>query len=323
MSALGGTPQQQSIALYKTMLRIRHFEAEVRRLYLAGRIPGLVHLYLGQEAVAAGVCAALTQNDAIASHHRGHGHCIAKGIDLVQMFAELAGRRSRYGLGRGGSLHVFDPDNGNLGTNGIVGGGVPLALGAAFSAKTLGNGQVAVAFFGDGALNQGLVFECFNLAALWHLPAIFVCENNHYGEYTAIEDAAAGEDLKARAAVFGIPAADVDGMDPLAVFEAADAAVLRARAGEGPSFLLCDTYRLSGHHVGDQQAYKSSAEREEWARRDPLARFALRLVNEFGVPEDSIARFDEQVRQEVRTAAQDAAAIPFPDANDLELHVHE
>lgn len=304
-----------AIGLYRTMALIRAFETEVRRQHLAGKLPGLVHLYVGQEAVAAGVCAALERSDWIASHHRGHGHCIAKGADLTRLMAELMGRATGYGAGRGGSLHVYDRDNGNLGTNGIVGGGVPLALGAALTSKTLRQGRVGVAFFGDGALNQGLVFECLNMAALWTLPVVFVCENNRYGEYTAIEDAAAGEDLKARATVFGIPAMDVDGMDSLAMHEAAAAAVTRARRGEGPSFLLCETYRFSGHHVGDAQAYKSDEERKLWEGRDPLIRLRTWLGANAA---EALAAIDAEVDAAVKDATGRATAAPM--AEDLALH---
>ncbi len=310
------------IDLYRTMARIRLFETEVRRLHLAGRIPGLVHLYLGQEAVAAGVCARLGKRDYIASHHRGHGHCIAKGADVSQLFAELAGRCSSFGRGRGGSLHVYDPANGNLGTNGIVGGGVPLATGAALSASLQGDGRVAVTFFGDGALNQGLVFECFNLAALWSLPVIFVCENNHYGEFTAIESVAAGADLKARAGVFGIVTLDVDGMDPLSVSEAIGPAVQRAREGKGPTFLLCETYRFSGHHVGDQQQYKSEEERRHWDARDPIKRFALRLTDEFHIATEVLRAVDQAAQAEIRTASARSMEMPFPDGDTLDADLY-
>ena len=264
-------------ALYRTMASIRAFETEARRLHLGGRIPGLLHLYVGQEAVAAGVCAVLAKTDYIASHHRGHGHCIAKGGDPEQLFAELAGRRSRYGHGRGGSLHIYDPENGNLGTNGIVGGGVPLATGAALTSKLRKERRIAVTFFGDGALNQGLLFECLNIAHYGNCRLSSCARTTGMANSLPSKMRRPASDLKARASVFGIPAVDVDGMDPIAVREAAIKAVTRARAGDGPSFLMCETYRFGGHHVGDKQEYKSSEEREEWDRRDPIRRFATRL----------------------------------------------
>jgi len=297
--------------LFREMARIRAFETVVRREHLAGRIPGLVHLYSGQEAVAVGVCDALEDGDWIASHHRGHGHCLARGADPFRLMAELMGRAAGYGGGRGGALHIYDPEHFNLGTNGIVGGGVPLALGAALTARVQQRDRVSVAFFGDGALNQGLVFECLNMAALWRLAILFVCENNRYGEFTAIEDAAAGADLKDRARVFGIPAMDVDGMDVVAVSGAAQEAVARARAGDGPTFLLCETYRFSGHHVSDRQDYKDAEEARTWAERDPLRRHR---------DTRNATRFDEIQRAaeaEMRQAAEQAAAAPFPDPAHL------
>src|ERR1017187_10322762 len=239
----------EALRLLRSMQLIRTFEEQVRNLYSGGAIPGLVHLCAGQEAVAVGVCSLLGADDMIASTHRGHGHCLAKGADVGRLMAEIMGRRPGYGLGRGGSLHIFDAANGNLGTNGIVGGGIPLAVGAALSAKRNGRGDVAVCFFGDGALNQGLLFEAINMAAIWRLPVVFVCENNGYGEFTASEDVTAGRDPLGRGAVFDIPSELVDGMDVLAVRDATCRAVARARAGEGPSFLVCTTYRYGGHHA--------------------------------------------------------------------------
>ncbi len=221
---------EEALRLLRRMQLIRAFEEQVRSLYSGGAIPGLVHLCAGQEAVAVGVCSLLGADDMIASNHRGHGHCLAKGADVARLMAEVMGRRTGYGLGRSGTLHVFDAANGNLGTTGIVGGGIPLAAGAALSAKRRGHGQMAVAFFGDGALNQGLLFEVMNMAAIWRLPVLFVCENNGFGEFTAIEDVTAGPDPIARGLAFGIPSETVDGMDVLAVRAAAQRALERARA---------------------------------------------------------------------------------------------
>ena len=261
------------------MQLIRTFEEQVRNLYSGGAIPGLVHLCAGQEAVAVGVCSLLGADDMIASNHRGHGHCLAKGADVGRLMAEVMGRRTGYGLGRGGTLHIFDAANGNLGTTGIVGGGIPLAAGAALSAKRRGRRQVAVAFFGDGALNQGLLFEVMNMAAIWRLPVLFVCENNGFGEFTAIEDVTAGPDPIARGLAFGIPSETVDGMDVLAVRAAAQRALERARDGGGPSFLICNTYRYGGHHVGDKQDYKDDAEAKAWRLKDPIERLGRWLLD--------------------------------------------
>ncbi|HEX2728097.1 MAG TPA: thiamine pyrophosphate-dependent dehydrogenase E1 component subunit alpha, partial [Beijerinckiaceae bacterium] len=229
--ALADVATARLLEFYRTMVLIRQFEETVRSLYAAGLIPGLVHLCSGQEATNVGVVAALERTDFIASHHRGHGHCIAKGTALELLMAEILGRAAGISGGRGGTLHMFDPGVGNLGTNGIVGGGIPLATGAALTAKTRRTGQVAVAFFGDGALNQGLLHECMNMAAVWKLPVVYVCENNGYGEYTAIETVTAGRNLTARGEVFDIPSEMIDGMDVMAVHRAAAAAVKRARGG--------------------------------------------------------------------------------------------
>src|SRR6202045_940159 len=213
-------------------------------------MPGLAHLYIGEEAVAVGICEALRPDDYITSTHRGHGHCLAKGASIDRMFAELLGKEAGYCKGKGGSMHIADPDTGNLGANAIVGGSTGIATGAAFSAKRLATGQVAVCFFGEGALGQGLLYEVMNLAALWKLPVIYVCENNMYNEYTHYLETTAGEIL-ARPAAFGIPAETVDGQDVRGVYQCAMRLVQRAREGTGPSFLMCNTYRYTGHHVGD------------------------------------------------------------------------
>ncbi len=304
------------------MSLIRSFEDQVRNLYAAGAIPGLVHLCAGQEAVAVGICSLLNADDMIASNHRGHGHCLAKGGDVGRVMAEIMGRRSGYGLGRGGSLHIFDAAHGNLGTTGIVGGGIPLAAGAALSAKRNGRGQVAVAFFGDGALNQGLLFEVMNMAEVWRLPAIFVCENNGFGEFTAIEDVTAGADPIARGQALGMASETVDGMDVLAVRAAAQRAIARARNGDGPSFLICNTYRYGGHHVGDKQDYKDSAEAKAWREKDPIERLSRQLVNADRTNEAAIAALQHEVESEVRAAVDVAKAEPLPDPADLEAHLY-
>ncbi len=304
------------------MQLIRAFEDQVRKLFFGGMIPGLVHLSAGQEAVAVGICSQLRTSDKIASNHRGHGHCLAKGADVRALMAEIMGRRPGYGLGRGGSLHIFDAANGNLGTNGIVGGGIPLALGAALSAKRNGRGDVAVCFFGDGALNQGLLFEAMNMAAIWRLPVVFVCENNGYGEFTASEDVTAGRDPKARGAVFDIPSKAVDGMDVLAVREAARRAVSWARAGAGPSFLVCTTYRYGGHHAGDKQEYKNTEEMEAWRQKDPIERLVRQLRDENLVTAEMLAALKQAVESEVRGAVEFARAAPMPGPPDLGLYLY-
>ena len=309
------------VALYRGMATIRAFEERVRSLSAAGQVPGLTHLYSGQEAVAVGVSAALRPDDVIASHHRGHGHCLARGGDPVRLMAEILGRAPGYGLGRGGSMHIFDPATRNLGTNGIVGGGVPLATGAALSAKTLRSGTIAVAFFGDGAMNQGIVFECMNMGALWRLPVVYVCENNHYGEFTRIDDVTAGT-LAGRAAAFAIPVAEIDGMDVLAVHAAAQVAVARAREGQGPTLLLCDTWRFSGHHAGDKQSYKDDAEVKAWGAKDPIETLGRKLIADRLADADSLSALRKKIEAEIAAVAEQARAMPEPAPSSLELHLH-
>ncbi len=309
------------LGMYRTILTIRRFEEQIQNLHTAGLVPGLAHLYSGQEAVAAGVCAALDDDDWIASHHRGHGHCIAKGADLRRLFAELLGRREGYGMGRGGSMHVLDPASHNLGTNGIVGGSVPLASGAALSAKVHNSGQIAVSFFGDGVLNGGILFESMNMAAIWSLPVVYVCENNGYGEFTETDTVTAGSPYTARGEAFGIPSINIDGMDLLAVHAAMATAVTRARKGEGPSFLICNTYRYSGHHAGDRQDYKDETERRQWEERDPIVRLRRHLIEKNCATEAQLAAIDAELHEAVRDAAEYARNLPEPDPSDLMSHV--
>src|ERR671927_188380 len=239
-----------SLRMYRRMVMIRLFEEHVNDLYTRALMPGLAHLYIGEEAVAVGVCAALRRDDYITSTHRGHGHCLAKGATVDRMFAELLGKEPGYCRGKGGSMHIADQDTGNLGANAIVGGSAAIATGAAFASQRLGNGRVAVCFFGEGALGQGVLYESMNMAQLWKLPVIYVCENNLYNEYTHHTESTAGS-MTARAEAFGIMTIEVDGQNVREVYEAAHQLVERARAGGGPGFMLCNTYRYLGHHVGD------------------------------------------------------------------------
>ena len=311
------------LLLYEQMYRIRYFEETADNLYTRGLMPGITHLYIGEEAVAVGVCSVLRDDDWITSTHRGHGHCLAKGADLDRMFAELLGRATGYCGGKGGSMHIADQDTGNLGANGIVGGSTSIVAGAGLSAKLRGTDEVAVAFFGDGALGQGQLYESMNMAALWKLPVLYVCENNLYGEYTPNDQTIAGEILD-RARAFGIPAHEVDGQDIREVSRVAGDTVAAARRGEGPSFLQCTTYRYRGHHVGDvDRPYRTRAEEEEWqARRDPLKTLTDWLEAEFGVAADVV----EQLETEVRTAVDDSAAKaldePIPEASEVTTHVY-
>jgi pyruvate dehydrogenase E1 component alpha subunit len=314
-------PADRLLAIYRSMLLIRQFEEQVRRLAAAGAVPGLVHLCAGQEATAVGICAALAPDDVIASSHRGHGHCLAKGAAPDRLMAEILGRQAGYCRGRSGSLHVSDAANFNLGTNGIVGGGVPLATGAALSAKIRGTQQVTVCFFGDGALNQGIVFEAMNMAAIWALPVLFVCENNGYGEYTAIADVAAGASLTGRGTVFDIPSPMIDGMDVVAVHAAAATAVARARAGDGPSFLVCNTWRYGGHHAGDKQGYKDREEAAAWEAKDPILGLARELTQARIADQAALDDIAASVDAEVKAAVDFAKASPEPDVADLRSQV--
>src|SRR5438045_2545909 len=264
------------------MVRIRVFEEQVNELYTRALMPGLAHLYSGEEAVAVGICEALNVDDYITSTHRGHGHCLAKGASPDRMFAELLGKEAGYCKGKGGSMHIADPATGNLGANAIGGGGAAVATGAAYASKALSQGRVAVCFFGEGALGQGVLYESMNLAQLWKLPVIYVCENNMYNEYTHFSETTAG-DILARATAFGLPAESVYGQDVLAVHATAQRLVDRSRKGEGPAFLMCNTYRYTGHHVGDisRDYYRSKQEEQTWkGERDPILNFAAWLKSE-------------------------------------------
>jgi acetoin:2,6-dichlorophenolindophenol oxidoreductase subunit alpha len=312
-----------ALRMYEQMHRIRAFEEQVNLLYRSAKMPGLAHLYVGEEAVAVGVCEALRKDDFITSTHRGHGHCLAKGASVDRMFCELLGKEEGYCRGKGGSMHIADHENGNLGANAIVGGSAGIATGAAFSAKARGTDQVAVCFFGEGALGQGVLYEVMNMASLWSLPIIYLCENNLYNEYTHFSDTTAG-DITARAASFGIPAEEVDGQDVRAVYAATTRAVERARRGEGPSFLACATYRYYGHHVGDvdRAYYRAPEEEERWrSERDPIALLGEWLSAEGLAGEDDLARVESEVADEVAAAVEHALAAPFPDEGEVGKHV--
>ena len=310
--------------MYEQMFKIRTFEEHVNQLYLNAQMPGLAHLYIGQEAVAVGVSAALSQEDYITSTHRGHGHCLAKGATLNRMFAELLGKEPGYCRGKGGSMHIADQETGNLGANAIVGGSAGIATGAAMSAKLRGSGQVAVCFFGEGALGQGLLYEVMNMASLWSLPVLYVCENNLYNEYTHYKETTAGE-LAARPRAFGIHTEEVNGQDVRAVYSAAKRLVERARNGEGPAFLLCNTYRYYGHHVGDvnREYYRSKDEEQLWKdKRDPLQLLATWMLDRGHANRSVIDQIESNVRQEAEEAVQFALDAPYPDASEVDAHVY-
>jgi acetoin:2,6-dichlorophenolindophenol oxidoreductase subunit alpha len=308
-----------AIEMYKRMTLIRLFEEQANDLYRSAKMPGLTHLYIGEEAIAVGVCSALRRDDWITSTHRGHGHCLAKGADVGRMFAELLGKEAGYCSGKGGSMHIADHENGNLGANAIVGGSAGIATGAALSAKQRGTSQVAVCFFGEGALGQGLLYEVLNMASLWTLPVIYVCENNMYNEYTHYLETTAG-DILARPRAFGIEAREVDGQDVRAVYASATELVERARQGGGPAFLLCHTYRYHGHHVGDvdRAYYRPKAEEELWrSERDPLALLGVWLQEHGLAVEDDLHRIEEGARHEIESGLAFALEAPFPDPSKV------
>ena len=320
---VAGALQGPWVEMYRRMATIRLFEEQVNELYRSAKMPGLAHLYTGEEAVAVGVCSALRRDDYITSTHRGHGHCLAKGADVARMFAELLGKEPGYCRGKGGSMHIADHANGNLGANAIVGGSTGIATGAAFSARRRGTDQVAVCFFGDGALGQGLLYEVMNMASLWSLPVVYVCENNLYNEYTHYLEATAGDVLQ-RPRSFGIRAVEVDGQDVRAVYGATTELVRRARRGDGPGFLLCHTYRYHGHHVGDvdRAYYRSKEEEELWrAERDPLGRLGDWLVERGLVDADGLRRIEEEAAAEVAEGVRFALDAPFPEPTEVESHV--
>ena len=310
--------------LYRQMKRIRLFEENVNQLYLSAVMPGLAHLYIGQEAVAVGVCEALKGDDYITSTHRGHGHCLAKGASPDRMFAELLGKESGYCRGKGGSMHIADPDSGNLGANAIVGGSAGIATGAAFSAKRKRNGKISVCFFGEGALGQGLLYEVMNMAQLWKLPVLYVCENNLYNEYTHFTETTAGQ-LLARPKAFGIHTEEVEGQDVISVYETATRIVERVRHGEGPVFFLCNTYRYHGHHVGDidRAYYRSKEEEGEWKQeRDPIQILEKQLLDNGFANPDTLKSINDEAEVEMEVAVNFAVEAPYPDLSEVDQHVY-
>jgi len=307
------TDNNKMLDMYRQMLTIRFFEEKVFELYGQNLVPGTIHLYAGEEAVAVGVCANLRRDDYITSTHRGHGHCIAKGARLDKTMAEILGRKTGYCKGKGGSMHIADFSVGMLGATAVVGAGIPIATGAGLSIKLRGTDQVAVCFFGDGASNQGTFHEGINLAAVWHLPVVFVCENNLYAMGTRQTRVMLIDNIADRAAGYGIPGVAVDGNDISAVFEAARVAVERARRGEGPTLLECKTYRLKGHSRFDPAAYRPKDEVNEWLRKDAIARFQARLLETGVITEDEIQKTVDKAKNDVEEATKFALESPFPE----------
>ena len=315
--------KEKAVWMYQKMLEIRYFEDQVHQLFAKGILPGFVHLYAGEEAVAAGVCAHLNDEDTITSTHRGHGHCIAKGCDLKGMMAEIYGKSAGLCKGKGGSMHIADFDKGMLGANGIVGGGFPLACGAALTAKYKKTKNVSVCFFGDGANNQGTFHEGINLAAIWKLPVIFVAENNGYGEATPFSYASSCESIADRAAAYGIPGIRVDGKDAAAVFQAAGRAIERAKNGEGPTLIECMTYRNYGHFEGDAQRYKTNEEKAvHQEEKDAIAVFKSELLAKGLMSEEEQSRIEKEVEEAVEEAVAFSEKSAYPEETELLTDVY-
>ena len=310
--------------LYRTMFTIRTVEERLARSFMAGLIHGACHTYVGEEAVAAGVCAGLTDDDAVFSTHRGHGHALAKGVSPAALIAELYGRETGVSHGRGGSMHLFAPEIGLMGTSGIVGPCILQAAGAGYSAKLLGNGSVGVAFFGDGAVGNGAFHEGLNLAAIYGLPVLFVCENNLYATEVPFSYASRNPDVASRASNYGMPGIGVDGNDVLAVHEAASRAIRRARDGEGPTLIEARTYRTRPHAEGMSPTgvYRTGEEVAEWREKDPITRFKSRILSEGTLTESDLARIEADIRNEVDEAEREAAASPWPDGGTAASHVY-
>lgn len=310
------TPEAARHAL-TTMWTIRRFEEAVDDLFARGLMHGTMHLSIGQEASATGACMALREDDAITSTHRGHGHCIGKGADLVQMMAELLAKETGYCRGRGGSMHIADVATGNLGANGIVAGGIPIASGAALAFKLRGEDRVVACFFGDGAANEGAFHEAVNLAAIWDLPVVFICENNKYGMSFSTEKAFAIEHIAQRAAGYGIPGVTIDGNDVAAVYDAVEAAVQRARSGQGPTLVEAVTYRWKGHSKSDKNLYRTKEEIADWRSRDPILAFERRAQEAGLLGQEEIQGIRAEVMQRMKDAVRTANAAPDADPTDL------
>lgn len=316
-AAVEAGPEERLVEFLRTMLLIRAFEEKAEELFSLGKVHGTMHLSIGQEAVATGVCGALGPGDYILSTHRGHGHCLARGEDVRRMMAEFLGKETGYCRGRGGSMHIADLESGNLGANGIVAGGLPIATGVGLSIQLRRTSQVCVAFFGDGAANEGAFHESLNLASVWRLPVVFVCENNQYAMSMPARAAMRVARVSARACAYDIPGETVDGMDVLAVHAAAEAAVRRARGGEGPTLLECLTYRYRGHSKSDRQRYRTREEVERWRAHDPIGRLRADLLRRGVLTEDHAERLAREARAAVEDAVAFAEASPEPDPQTL------
>ena len=306
------------IQFYRTMYKIRIFEKRIEEFSLKAEIPGFVHLYIGEEAIATGVCANLTHADYIQSTHRGHGHTIAKGAQVDRMMAELFGKSTGYCKGKGGSMHIADFSVGMLGANGVVGGGYALAAGAALAEKIRKTNNVSVVFFGDGASNRGTFHEALNMAAVWKLPVVFICENNEWASTTPYLDVTSVQDISVRAVSYSIPGVIVDGNDVMKVYEESGKAIERARKGEGPSIVEMKTYRIKGHYVGDPEMYRTKEEVEKrFDANDPIKRFKDKIISEGVLSENDFKEIQEKVINEIDEAVQFALDSPYPEVEEL------
>lgn len=303
--------------MLRKMLEIRRFEEKVDELFKANLMWGTCHLYIGEEATAVGACAAIEEKDYITSTHRGHGHCIAKGGDLNKMMAELLGKETGYCRGRGGSMHIADVESGNLGANGVVGGGIPIATGAALSSKMKKDGRVTLCFFGDGASNQGVFHESLNLASIWKLPVVYICENNQYGMSVPVQKASAVVDIAEKSRAYNIPGEIVDGNDVLSVYAVVKKAVERARKGEGPSLIECKTYRWMGHSKSDANVYRSKEEIKSWKEKCPIRRFEGYLINNRVASEQEIEKIKREVEEYIQKAEEFALKSPEPSIDGI------
>ena len=308
--------------MLRQMYSIRAFEEKAEQLYAMGKVHGTMHLSIGEEASAVGAIAALRPDDLILSTHRGHGHCIAKGADLNRMMAEFMGKETGYCRGRGGSMHIADVEGGNLGANGVVGGGIPIAVGVGLSLKMQKRDQIILCFFGDGAANNGAFHESLNMAAIWKLPVVFVCENNQYAMSFSVKKAFAIERISDRAAAYGMPGVTVDGNDVLAVYQAVSQAVKRARAGEGPSLIENVTYRWRGHSKSDANRYRTREEIEAWKQKCPIKRFRAWLIEEGMLTEEEADRIEREAYAAIEAAVQFAEASPEPTLETIEEGVY-
>ncbi|WP_094607131.1 Acetoin:2,6-dichlorophenolindophenol oxidoreductase subunit alpha [Sporomusa silvacetica DSM 10669] len=314
--------KEKLLGFYETMMTIRAFESKAVELFADNQLPGFVHLYLGEEAVATGVCASLTNKDYITSTHRGHGHLIAKGGKVDLMMAELFGKATGYCNGKGGSMHIADVELGILGANGIVGAGQPIATGAAFACKYKKTDAVAVCFFGDAASNRGTFHEALNMATIWNLPLVFICENNLYGISNCQRDHMKVTDVADRASAYGIPGVVVDGNDVIAVYEAAAEAIERARRGDGPSLVECKTWRWRGHFEGDPGAYKDPAEQAAWLKKDPIPRFEQKLVELKYATKSELEEIKAKVEKQIDAAILFSQNSPYPNPEDALTDVY-